>query len=397
MAAVIGDSMVFCASPTRLAAIVRETRAAMAWLEPRCERMAIVAHSQGAAVVRYAISGEDPALSPPANLCGVITLGAGLRKLGILLRIESLAGLGDRGDSLLHKLNSLFIRALVLAALLGLLFHASGIVWMPWGLLAFFAVLAGLNNLLYALLNVEEVSPAEQWWRGVLTKSPPDAQWLDLYASHDPVSNGAIWDEGAVTNASTQEIRNGGSFASDHTAYWRNTADFLARVAGFLSRAGKCHVPLDALAKGDAIRLEDECRRRRMRHAFIRGCWLLIAAALIWIAVALPDTFAVRCFGENVRSQLSASSLRWLHWDLDWLKGMSARQVVWAVCAIVLLLWRGACVWLRDTWDDAAAAELTNHQEADVNTHVLFGLIAVIVTLLVYEFLALPFGLPMGH
>lgn len=398
LAAVIGDSMVFCASPTRLAAIVRETRAAMDWLEPRCERMAIVAHSQGAAVVRHAISGEDDAaLPPPANLCGVVTLGAGLRKLGILMRIASLSGLGDRGDSAIHGINSFFIRGLVLATLLGLVFHASGILRMNWGLLATFAVLTGFNNLLYALLNFEEVSPAEEWWRGVLAKSPSDAQWLDLYASHDPVSNGAIWDEASVTNATTREIRNGGSFASDHTAYWRNKADFLARVAGFLSLVGKCDVPLHALADGDAVRLEDECRQRRARHAFVRGCWLFIAATLVWIAVAMQDTTEVRCFGENVRSQLAASSLQWLHWDLDWLKAASGKQVAWGVFAALLLLWRGVCGWLRRFGDGMAAAELANHRPADINTDVGIGLLAAIMTLLAYISLAMSFGLPLGN
>ncbi|MBS1832309.1 MAG: hypothetical protein JST65_06340 [Acidobacteria bacterium] len=314
----------------------------------------------------------------------MVTLGAGLRTLGILLRIQSMSGTGDRGDNLLHSFNPLMTRGLVLMALLGLAFHAAGIVWISWTMLAVFGVQAGVNNLLYALLNFEETSPAEQWWRGVLSKSSSDTDWLDLYASHDPVSNGAIWDEGAVTNATTLEIRNGGSFASDHTAYWRNKADFLSRVAGFLSRTGKLDVRLHQLVDGDNERIERECAQRRWRHGFVRCCWLLIAAAIAWVAVAHQDSIAVRCVGEQVRGQL------------NWLHGVSEKTVAWGVLAALLLLWTFACRWLRDVWDDAAAASLAGHKSFAVDLNVGLAWVLVVATLLFYFMLASQFGLPMA-
>ena len=54
-----------------------------------------------------------------------------------------------------------------------------------------------------------------------------NTRWLDLYSSHDPVSNGPLLDRYQPDGLHTHEVRVFGSMFSDHTGYWRSKDDFL--------------------------------------------------------------------------------------------------------------------------------------------------------------------------
>ncbi len=56
-------------------------------------------------------------------------------------------------------------------------------------------------------------------------------RWVDIYASADPVPNGPLLDDFEPKDVLTTEITNVGSALKDHTAYWKNTDEFLPRVA----------------------------------------------------------------------------------------------------------------------------------------------------------------------
>jgi tetratricopeptide (TPR) repeat protein len=64
-------------------------------------------------------------------------------------------------------------------------------------------------------------------------------RWVDIYASADPVPNGPLLDDFEPRDVLTTEITNVGSALKDHTAYWKNTDEFLPRVAiELLQKAG---------------------------------------------------------------------------------------------------------------------------------------------------------------
>jgi hypothetical protein len=77
LASSIGDSYVLLSHPVQAAAMVSRIQRDLRWLARRCEKVALVAHSQGAALSYIAIKDESP-----ENLKQFITYGSGLRKVG---------------------------------------------------------------------------------------------------------------------------------------------------------------------------------------------------------------------------------------------------------------------------------------------------------------------------
>jgi hypothetical protein len=93
LAGTIGDSFVLLGSPIQAAAIVGQVRRDMIWLAHRCRQVAIIGHSQGAAIAHEAVHSY----APPPQLKLLITLGSGLNKLLILDPSWTLMRGGSRG------------------------------------------------------------------------------------------------------------------------------------------------------------------------------------------------------------------------------------------------------------------------------------------------------------
>src|SRR5262249_22244674 len=72
----IGDSYVLIANPVQRAAAVSRVRRDLEWLARRCPHVAVVAHSQGAAIVHETLRRPQP---PDVRL--FVSFGSGLAKL----------------------------------------------------------------------------------------------------------------------------------------------------------------------------------------------------------------------------------------------------------------------------------------------------------------------------
>ncbi|HYV07493.1 MAG TPA: hypothetical protein VFB82_23060 [Blastocatellia bacterium] len=86
-----GDSLILLESPIQAAAIRSIVRDAVQWLDDSCDQVAVVAHSQGAAVSMEALGGfasAEPLHSsdyqPPDGLHTLVTFGSGVNKLAAL-------------------------------------------------------------------------------------------------------------------------------------------------------------------------------------------------------------------------------------------------------------------------------------------------------------------------
>ena len=377
LASVIGDTTVFSASPARLAAILTEVRQTMAWLEPRCESMIIVAHSQGAAVLRHAMD-PDRQLPPPGNLSGIVTLGSGQRKLDALLAVEAEKAKGGRGDSVMHSLIAIFARILTLCGGFALLAASAGFSVISSSVAIVFITLFLVNFLLYALVDPDPQNSGALWWQRI-RQLHPEAEWLDLYASHDPVCNGAIWDQGQAPEGCVScEVANRRSLIGDHTSYWENQAGFVSRVALFLARVGKLEVALHKLKPGDLDLIAKEATARGMRIGFVNAL-----LGLTWIAGLSPLLFAEKrhlaAFGDSIRTHLAATTsnfgmkLDGTNFGARFLS-MESATITQITYIGLLVLAYFAARWIGALWNACGAATLAGHNPIDVNIEILFAL-----------------------
>jgi len=85
LSAVLGDSYVLAHCPVQYAAMRTQVAHDLAWLEARCNKVVIVAHSQGAAIVHQVLKDDA---SSRQQLRAFITLGQGISKLHLLRRMD---------------------------------------------------------------------------------------------------------------------------------------------------------------------------------------------------------------------------------------------------------------------------------------------------------------------
>jgi hypothetical protein len=301
LSATIGDSYLFLSSPLTASAILTRLHHDLNWLlAAGCDRIVIVAHSQGAAVAYDAIKRWAWLDPRETRLTHLITYGSGLRKLfalraaepasfhwtffgfvafGLSVVLLALAvGLASATSSMLGD----FSGGTVLAVI-GLLIAVLLVVLLIGGLLFGASRLAGSDP---PLLDPEFNGP----------------EWDDLYASHDPVPNGPI----AVSREldpfqelletvrpnvrsaidrfydRQRQVTNRRSALSDHTSYWDCDDDFVARVATrLLELAGVRQGPLTQ----PWITFSAERRRWRVRF---RNNLRTIAVFIGLMAVLAP-------------------------------------------------------------------------------------------------------------
>lgn len=281
LAAVVGDSFILVTRPIEAASMVGQVRRDAAWLAAAVGGgdLAVLAHSQGAAMAYDALSE-----APPPNLRLLLTFGSGMRKL------EELRNLLGRGGYL-QKAMGLTLAGLVAGALYGwFVFRAAFgrlgdaaaardaaaavhevfevLMTVPFALGGLVLVAAGLWDLLegmdLAALR-RKIDRFARW--GV--------RWVDCFATKDPVPNGPLLDDGPAAEI---EVCNESSTTADHTAYWRNRDEMVSLVVAELTTiGGRERLLTPRPAWGDAL-----APRRRWR---VR--WLAAVRALAWTAIAL--------------------------------------------------------------------------------------------------------------
>jgi hypothetical protein len=220
IAGIIGDSYVYVHEPIQRAAIIEATEKALLWLDARCEKIAVIAHSQGAAVAHRALRQ-----SGTPRVQRLITFGEGIGKLQALMIAEA----GPAG-------------ALVCAGLAAPLL-CIGMVWSVrlWQLDVFgithvaapVAVLAvGAFCLVRTWISVRRTlaqmhAHGQQW---TMRNAQPELRWYDFYGTRDPVPNGPLSCSIFLPEVRGRAVRVLHSVWADHTAYWRSKADFMPSV-----------------------------------------------------------------------------------------------------------------------------------------------------------------------
>jgi hypothetical protein len=256
------------------------------WLAEKCDTLAIVAHSQGAALAHDALRRAHP-----PELAAFVSLGSGIQKL-LRLRLA------------FHDGRTLVAYAWVAPALVAIGGAVAGLELSRadtnWWLtaVALLGSLAGLLLLAGAVVKLRRPDSYESHLR--LPGAGTEFRWLDLYASADPVPNGPS-SPSRCDWLDEQEVFLHASLFRDHTAYIRDDEAVLALIAQQLSE------PFAELCFDEQERqlVDDACWRRRLRTRTLSAGRILIAAATL--ASGLP---------LDLR-QLGATAAGWLPQRLD--------------------------------------------------------------------------------
>jgi hypothetical protein len=333
----VGDAYLFAFDGLARAAMLQRIRRNLDWLradERRCRRVAIVAHSQGAALCHDLL--RSGVLRPEDQVDLLVTVGSGVRRLngfrelhydarlrslgwtsiaGLLALVTGmmlvLGGLGSSGDAgLWARLGGLAIitgsliagptrsrwqlfgralAALGAGVLLGAGLLSGGTTGV---LLAAGAVSMSLGVWLYAKAArqvLERVDAAQQL-------ALPDSavgRWLDFYSTADPVPNGPLrtWRNGAqpkpppAVHPAAHCVYNLRSIQADHSYYFDNTDEFVSQLASELAaQSGLVPRPLvepDLLVRARARRRwRTSCRSNARNLLLATGLLGVVAITL---------------------------------------------------------------------------------------------------------------------
>ena len=295
LSAVLGDSYVLAHCPVAFAAMRTRVARDLEWLQDRCTTVAVVGHSQGAAIAHQVLQERG---DHPGNLRAFITLGQGISKLHLLqemdwdpdvrqaaLRSRWLVaiGLGTAGLPAFGWVTSRLTAAMLLPAqpLIIIAIILAGFALIFWGVHhAMKAVGKRCDNNLSLCID------------------RTDFVWTDFYASADPVSNGPLISmadgeqckaktcRGTVASPSPcNEVYNGSSLLTDHNSYLRNQDQFLPALLNALTTAAYHHDCDDTsdwqLVCGDYL---DQAKERRRRLAGVLVTTRVLMAGVVVLA-----------------------------------------------------------------------------------------------------------------
>lgn len=250
ISSVLGDSYVLAHCPVQFAAMRTKVAQDLRWLQRNCDRVAVVAHSQGAAIAHQVLKDGDYGTG---GLRAFITSGQGISKMHLLQRMDwdpqyakvawwsrtlVTFGLACAGLPALALLTSHWLRAAGFRALVSLPFS---IPLIAGGLLIVALGVIRATRALSAAVQCDLLLPA----------SRRQFTWTDYYASADPVSNGPLVNRSAGKSghcagpdievvappSPCNEIYNSGSLLTDHNGYLRNRDQFLSKLLNNLVAA----------------------------------------------------------------------------------------------------------------------------------------------------------------
>jgi hypothetical protein len=309
----LGDSYVLLEHDIQRGALVQRVRKSLGWLEDRVEHLVVLAHSQGGAIAHEALRTRGVGKTRL-----FLSVGSGLEKLQFL-RVVREQRLGLVPASLIFPSAALGIALFIAGAQSG-----ERVVQAVGGgllLVAFF-----LGVLLWVMLEDYRDNLSKRLADSALTGLLGE-QWLDLHASHDVVPMGS---RSVFTQAPflvRGEVYNERSFIHDHTTYFDNRADFLARAWQAMSGLSQ----LRLFEPGDVGLLERHAtvhRRYARLLAASHGVFLLATLALAW---AIRDELAI--WGHAVLDSVGGGL------PTEFLKRL--RSVASAVASVAQRVWPG--------------------------------------------------------
>jgi hypothetical protein len=396
----IGDAYLLSTSPIQFAAMKSKFRQELNWLDERCEKIAVVAHSQGTAIAYHALLEDKP-----ASVQRFLTYGSAIKLLDRIKKIRS-RGL-DWFATVFTGILLIFSPYLFITRNEWLLSLSTCFIpgrdYLDMDACRIMSTLGALIFILSMLfyfiylnaLGIQTDNPLNEAHRLGLD---PAFDWIDLYASHDPAPNGPIFDKlpGFIQS---KAVHNHANLISDHSTYWSNVDQFVTTIACVISEftgAG-----FTQLTKQDGALIKQAQSRRRWRVTWlsaVRNLFLLSCAVLVlnrWSQLPgigrqvsnvlgmglniIPGTEEIIRFvlSLNPTEQLALGGLTIL-----------ALPLIWYFWSIV--------VW--NIWDSSDVSRLFKRQSYDYGGAPFILYFISIAALLVFNLMAIRYkNLPIGE
>ena len=284
-----GDLLILVRSPVRFAAMAEQVRGDIADLAAICDRVVVLAHSQGSAVSWHAIrrtAEQHP--TERAHIDLFFTFGQAFRKLKSLYLVQTAPGRKKVTFFGLATLTTilLLVAGLNVAGVLGVVITshfdlgatfsdpARSIWWFAGAIVCVVIV----EEALVRMANANDLAGEDEIHEEIakVQAAMPGFRWFDLWASADPAPVGPLLSE-LPAGVESYKIRNVASTLLDHAIYWSNRTVFVSAVA--FSAA--------SLAPPSPIGTRDRIPQPLRDAAKVRGrrvSMLLTARILFWVA-----------------------------------------------------------------------------------------------------------------
>lgn len=348
LSAMLGDSYLLAHCPVQFAAMRARVEADLRWLQERCDVVAVVAHSQGAAIAHQVLRDAGPA----SGVRAFITLGQGISKLHLLQRMDW----NPAGHRAAWRTRLFVVTGLLLAGLpaVGIIAGRLGVPALRVldGLAVYPAqIVAGLTILAFGVWYAVRTNGGPIDQSLPLAAACPGLSWTDYYASADPVSNGRIISEqvpspaGASGQAATapglparcHEVYLKGSLLSDHDGYLANQDQVLPWLLNDLVAAA--YPAADGDQPGHELVCENDIKRARSRRRHMID-WLIAARALTLVAaVAVWRLTAARPLSGPVNHAMHVAGFQ------ATIGSLTARLAVIAAAMIAFYILVGIIPW----------------------------------------------------
>ncbi len=295
LASVLGDSFVLVKLESQRGAILSHFEQSLRHMNENCEYVAVIAHSQGTAVVCDVLRTK-PGLRPDL----LVTFGSGVAKLDQLYLAEAGRRLSLTLAGFIPGIWLLFIIGLLTFPLMNHLvaFSILAVLLILWSGLTAFVLFHTLQSR-GDLIDYYESSGASQMLATV---------WQDYNATRDPVPSAPLAETFGGGRIWSTMIQNRRSFLFDHTSYFSNFAEFVFPIAQLLAVFGDTP-PATADVTTDAKELE--VHHRRMVLLLPWTLYLTNAAAILEAYLFWPR---FESFGVTIWDNLSWDMLpSWLH------------------------------------------------------------------------------------
>jgi pimeloyl-ACP methyl ester carboxylesterase len=273
----LGDSYVLLESPQQKAAAIGALRRHIEWLANDCENVIVIAHSQGAAIARLTLAEHRDL---PVSL--LVTFGSGVAKL---TELESLST--GRLARVVRTMLAVSLVAIALFPRARALVTDDDVQSFVWTMYVFMPLTIVVTAITLVWKEIKD------WPKRAAELSLTPLEWIDYWATFDPVPNGPLAPDDTVAKLTQVKLTNRISWLTDHSAYWANRDEFVLPLLRELDRRASTGVltgePAPAIAGIPA---------RRTRVAVLAGARVVIGLLATPIALfALRDQLTA--FGRD--------------------------------------------------------------------------------------------------